>query len=315
MLLYALLVGILVAPLFLQSLYVLNLLIMIGLAIILAVTNNMILRTGAWFFGHIAFFAIGAFTMLAGRIVLGLNYWMVLPLSGIMAGLSALGFGYATYRVKGIPFCILTVAFVEVVRLTFQRICQGRAIICPTPEALFGIDFASRIHYYYPICVLVALTLALMRMIDASRVGSNLTIIHDNEPLAESVGINAVRYRVMIMAVCCALAGLAGGFFAPYIKVVGDTSFGMNAQAVVFMGIVVGGMGSFWGPVVGAIFMALLPEFLPRSAAMQDIIYSSVVLVSLFYLPGGIISLPGVIKDMVTSKVKVGLSEKSLGDT
>jgi branched-chain amino acid transport system permease protein len=272
---------------------------MAGIAVILATTNHLILRTGAWFLGHIAFFAIGAFTLLYARSLLGLSYWLAMPLAALITGLVALGFGYATSRVKGIPFCILTVAFVEVVRLTIQRLFSGRPVICQTPEALFSVDFSSRTHYYYFICILVALVLALMRMIDTSRIGANLTLIAENESLAESVGINTVRYRVMLMTVCCGLAGLAGAFFAPYVKVVGETSFNLGASVLILMYIVVGGMGFFWGPVIGAVFLSILPEFMPGRAAIQFIIYALIVLATIFFLPGGVLSLPGIVRQRI----------------
>lgn len=278
-----------------QSPYILNILIMTGLHIILATTNRLILRTGTWFLGHAAFYAIGVYSLLLIRQFIGLNYWVALPLSGLLSGLVALGLGYATARVRGVPFCIITVAFVEVVRLTIMKMGGGRPVKCPPPEAILGFDFSNKIHFYYFIFLLVAITLFILHRIEKSRIGGSIIAIADSESLAESVGINSTRYRVAIMSVGCFFAGIAGAFFAPYVKVVGYTTFTLNASIVILIYVVVGGSKNLWGPVVGAAFLTILPEFLPGRAAIQNIMYAAIVLATLFFLPGGLVTLPQVI--------------------
>ena len=292
----AVVVFFLVLPLFSQSPYLLNILIMTGLYIILATTNRLILRTGTWFLGHIAFYAVGAYTVLLARQYLGISYWLALPLAGVMAGLVALGLGYATARVKGVPFCIITVAFVEVVRLTIVKLGGGRPVKCPPPDSLFGLTFDDKIPYFYLIFFLVALTIFVLHMVERSRVGEAIIATAESESLAESIGINTVRYRVLIMVLCCSFAGLAGGFFAPYVRVVGYSTFTLTASIVILIYVVVGGSRSLWGAVIGAAFLNILPEFLPGRASIQNIIYASIVLASLFFLPGGLITLPQVIR-------------------
>jgi len=302
-LIFILLVALLMAaPIISQSPYIINILIMTGLHIILATTNRLILRTGTWFLGHAAFYAIGVYSVLLARQFLGLNYWVALPLSGLSAGLIALGLGYATARVRGVPFCIITVAFVEVVRLTIVKMGGGRPVKCPPPEAIFGLDFSSKIHYYYLILLLVAITLFVLRRIEKSRIGGVIIAIAESESLAESVGINTTRYRVAIMSVCCFFAGIAGAFFAPYVRVVGYTTFTLTASIVILIYVVVGGSKNLWGPVAGAAFLTILPEFLPGRAAIQNIMYAAIVLATLFFLPGGIVTLPKVVRQrtMVT---------------
>jgi len=294
---------ILAVPLLTDSLYILNLFILSGIAVMLAMSNHLIVKAGLWFLGHIAFLAMGTFFVIYSRQYLGFNYWLALPLAGLFAAGVALGLGYATANVKGMPFCILTVAFVEVVRLTIKRLAYGRPTFCPPPERIFTIDFSSRVHYYYFMCALVALVLIILRLIDRSQVGANLKVISESESLAESIGINTVRYRVMVMTVGCGLAGLVGAFFAPYYQVIGETSFGFMPSIIIVMGIVVGGQYSFFGPVIGAVFLAVLPEFMPgHKATHQFIIYAVIVIATLFFLPKGLISLPEVIRRRFTAQ-------------
>lgn len=286
----------LLLPQWIESLYILNLLIFVGLNIILASTNRLILRTGVWFMGHIAFYAIGAYVALLGTKYLGLNYWLVFPLSGMISGLVALLFGYATSRLSGIPFAILTVAFVEVVRLTIVKVASGRPVSCPAPDPILFFDFSQKDHYYYFVVILTIAIIYLLYLIENSRVARTINAIHENEPLTESLGINCIRYKIAIISFSCACAGLAGAVFAPYVTVVGHTSFNLNASIIILIYVVVGGIGSLWGPILGAMFLTILPELLPGRASMQNIIYAATVLASLFFLPGGLVSLPETIR-------------------
>lgn len=292
-------------PWVLSSAYALHLMIMIGLAIILAVSNRMVMIGGAWFMGQAAFYAVGAYGLVLLRAKLGLNYWVALPLAGLLTSAVAFALGYATSRVKGIPFAIISVAFVEVVRLTIIKVKWlggHKALTSQPPEAILGINFGDKIDYYYFILFLAALTMLVLWLVERSPVGAVLKTMAENEPLAESVGINTTRYKVGALALCAFFGGLAGGFYAPYVAVTGPTSFTLNTSIVILFNVVVGGMGSIWGPVAGAVFLTLLPELLPGRAGMQNIVYAAIVLATLFFMPQGLISLPGRIRRLLAKK-------------
>ncbi|MBW2619513.1 MAG: branched-chain amino acid ABC transporter permease, partial [Deltaproteobacteria bacterium] len=137
-----------------------------------------------------------------------------------------------------------------------------------------------------------------------------LKMLAESESLAESVGINTVRYRVMVMTVGCGLAGVVGAFFATYFHILSESSFGFMPSFIIIMGIVVGGQYSFWGPVIGAVFLSILPEFMPgHKATIQFMVYAVIVMATLFFLPKGLISLPEVIGRRFTAQ-----SNSSKGD-
>lgn len=298
----ALVAAALALPWVFRSEYAQHLMIMSGLGVILAASNRLIIVSGAWFMGMAAFYAIGAYGVVMLRVYVGLNYWIALPLIGLAAAGVALALGYGTARVKGIPFCLLTVAFVEVVRLSIVKnpFLGHTALKCAPPETILGIDFSSKVHYYYFILLLVLVTLVVLGLIDRSPVGAALKTIDQNEELAESVGINTVRYRVVTMAASCFFGALAGAFLAPYVAVTGPTSFTLTTSVLILFYVVVGGVGSLWGPVVGAVFLNLLPEILPPQAYVQNILYAAIVLASLFFLPNGLISLPVRLRTLFT---------------
>ncbi len=296
-------IGALIAlPWILRSTYSHHLMIMVGLMIILAASNRLVLVSGAWFMGHAAFYAIGAYGVVLLRSKAGLDYWAALPLAGLMASAGALGLGYAISRVRGIPFAIISVAFVEVIRLTIIKIKWlggHKALISPAPEPLWSLDFSSKIEYYYFVLFLVLMTLLILWLVERSPVGAALKTMAENEDLAESVGINTTRYKVLTLTLCAFFGGIAGGFYAPYVAITGPTSFTLNTSIIILFNVVVGGMGSIWGPVVGAVFLTLLPEFLPGRAGFQNILYAAIVLASLFFLPQGIVSLPDRIRSVM----------------
>ena len=300
-----------VLPWLFSGAYLLHLMIMIGLAIILAAANRLVLVSGTWFMGMAAFYAIGAYGVVLLRAKAGLDYWTALPLAGLTASSIALLLGYATSRVKGIPFAIISVAFVEVVRLTIIKIKWlggHKALTSPPPEPLLGLAVSTRIDYYYFILVLVLLTILVLWLIERSPVGAVLKTIAENESLAESVGVNAVRYKVMILAVCAFFGGLSGGFYAPYVAVTGPTSFTLNTSIFILFNVVVGGLGSIWGPVAGAVFLTLLPELLPGRAGLQNISFAAIVLAVLFFMPEGLISFPARIKSGL-NRIRTGGKE------
>jgi len=293
-----------VLPLVLRSAYSQHLMIMIGLMIILAVSNRLILVSGAWFMGHAAFYAIGAYGVVLLRSKAGLDYWVALPLAGIIASVVALGLGYATSKIRGIPFAIISVAFVEVIRLTIIKIKWlggHKALTSPPPEPLLSFDFSLKIEYYYFVLFIVLIVLLILWLVENSPVGAALKTMAENEDLAESLGINTTRYKVFTLTLCAFFGGIAGGIYAPYIAVTGPTSFTLNTSIIILFNVVVGGMGSIWGPVAGAIFLTMLPEFMPGQAGFQNILYALIVLAALFFLPQGIVSLPDRIRSIIHS--------------
>jgi branched-chain amino acid transport system permease protein len=304
-----LLIILLVVPVIVQSSYILHLFIITGLAITLSANSRLMIKGGLWFFAQAAFYAIGAYSLLLFRWKLGLNFWVAFPLAGLVAGFIALGLGYATSRVKEIYFCIISVAFSEVIRFTIIKtpfLGSGRAVSCPPPTPFLGIEFVSKVQYYYFIFVLVSITLAGLYMIEKSRVGLILNTIAESESLAQSIGINSVRYKIATMSLCCFFIGIAGAFYAPYITVLGPTSFTVILSMMVMMYAIVGGMGSILGPVIGAAFLTALPEFLPFGAGFKNILFAAIVLLTLFFMPEGIISLPRLIRKGISGRSQKG---------
>lgn len=294
----------LVVPIVIRDPYVVHILIMVGISIILCASLRLVLVTGIWNLGQIAFYAIGAYTLTLLMVYYDVSFWLSLPLAGIAAAVVSLGFGYLTIRIKGLYFVMLTLAFVEMIRLTIIAVPflgAQRVMNIPPPNPiiipyLLRVEFISKTPYYYLVLALVVITLAVLYLIDRSRMGDILKSIAASEPLCQSVGINTTRYKVLAFVICSFFAGIAGGFYAPYIGLIAPGSFTSWASIMVFLALVVGGVGSFWGPVIGASLMTALPEVLRGAVMYEPLISAAILILILFFLPGGLASLPRVIR-------------------
>lgn len=294
----------LVVPIVIRDPYVVHILIMVGISIILCASLRLVLVTGIWNLGQIAFYAIGAYTLTLLMVYYDVSFWLSLPLAGIAAAVVSLGFGYLTIRIKGLYFVMLTLAFVEMIRLTIIAVPflgAQRVMNIPPPNPiiipyLLRVEFISKTPYYYLVLALVVITLAVLYLIDRSRMGDILKSIAASEPLCQSVGINTTRYKVLAFVICSFFAGIAGGFYAPYIGLIAPGSFTSWASIMVFLALVVGGVGSFWGPVIGASLMTALPEVLRGAVMYEPLISAATLILILFFLPGGLVSLPRVVR-------------------
>jgi branched-chain amino acid transport system permease protein len=294
----------LVAPMVTKEPYVVHILIMAGISIILCTSLRLVVVTGVWNLGQSAFYAIGAYTLTLLMVYCGVSFWLLLPLSGIAAAVVSLGLGYVTIRVRGMYFAMLTLAFVEIITLTITAVPflgAQRVMNIPPPNPiviphLLRVEFTSKVPYYYLVLALVIIILTILYMIERSRTGSILKSISAGESLCESIGIDITRYRVTAFVICSFFAGVAGGLYAPYVGLISPGSFNTSASIMIFLSLVVGGLGSFWGPVVGAVLLTTLPEVLRGAATYEPMVYTAILILIIFFLPGGLTSLPAVVR-------------------
>ena len=292
-----------------NDMFVLNMVIMTGIYIILTVSLRILFMTGIWHVGQAAFYAIGAYALIFFTKPVGLSFWASLPLAGIAATIVALAIGPLTLRVKGVYFCILSIAFVEVIRLTFMysQSAENRILRALPPDpisfgSLFTIDFTTnRAFYYYLILGVAAITLLILYRIENSRLGRILKSIEKSELLAKSIGIDTIWYKVAAFCICSFFAGIAGALFASYNVVVSETSFTIWLSMTFIVQMVVGGMGSFWGPVLGTTLLTIVPEYLPTDPIFDKIIYGCLLIIILTFLPKGLIALPSVVHERISS--------------
>lgn len=244
--------------------YLLYLLNLTAIGVIVALGMNLLLGcAGLISLGHAAFVAVGAYTaaILAER--LGFPFWMTVTLSGVITGLIGVIVGLPALRIKGLYLALATLAFQFIAEhmITHWESMTGGAngMAVPSP-ALGDFAFDNDLRFYYivaPIALFLGLGMAnLLR----SRFGRALIALRDSDVAAEAVGINLARYKTLAFGLSAAYAGVAGSLMAHYVGYIGPDSFSVILSVEYVVMVIVGGMGSILGAVLGAAFITLLPE-------------------------------------------------------
>lgn len=276
--------------------YYAHLFALVFVNIILAASLRPSLNCGQLHIGHSAFMSIGAYTsaLLAKKV--GLPFEFCLLGGAVMATLVGVVMGYPSLRLRGVYFAMVTVAFVEVIRLIAQiwvPLTRGMSGLSGIPKpALLGILLETKASQYYLALVLMLLILFILYKLEYSRLGMIWKSIGMADNLATSLGVDVPRYKMLAFATGCFFAGVAGSFYAHFIRFLFPPEFSFLMATNILVYNYVGGRGHFWGPVVGASFLSLLSEPF-RGSPYETIFFSIVMLLTILFLPGGLITLPG----------------------
>jgi branched-chain amino acid transport system permease protein len=265
-----------------------------GLYAIVAIGLNLLVGyTGKISFGHNAFMAMGAY--LSG--ILTVRYdWS--PLSAMIVavvstGLVALIIGAPILRVRGHYLAMITLAFSQVVILVSTRwteVTGGLLGIPGVPDfAILGFSFDTKLKMYYLIWgITVVLLLFSFRIVD-SRFGRALRALGAHETAAGALGVNVVRSRIQIFVLSAVYAALAGSLYAHFLNYVNGTFFDLSVMIQLMAILVVGGIGTLWGPVVGAVLLIWVSQNLGSYAEYSQLIFGLLYGGALLFLPGGVV--------------------------
>ena len=254
--------------------------------------NILLGLTGQVSFGHVGFYAIGAYTVAILTTAAKLDFWLALPLaialSAIVGGLLAL----PALRVRGPYLAMVTIAFGFVVEngaAEWRGLTGGHNGIMGVPTVkVLGTAFGERGVALLAIASCALLTLAFWRL-SRSHWGAAMRAVKDSEVAAESVGLNPVAIKALAFALSAACAGLAGALFAPLSGFVTPSTFAFLQSILFVLVVIVGGAGTVSGPLVGAAVVVLLPEVLAGLAEYRLLIFGALMLVVLWLAPEGIV--------------------------
>ncbi len=277
--------------------------ILLGLYIILSLSLNLIAGyTGLLSLCHAAFYGIGAYTTAILSVHTGLSFWLLLPVSGIVAAIAGVLIGLPTLRLKGDYLAIATLGFAEIVRnvlTNWDSLTGGpRGISGIKPPVLFGytLDPLHKVNYLILVWFFVAITFFVLKRIMESRFGRALEAIREDEIAASSMGINTTKYKVVSFSIGAFFAGIAGSIFAVFIPVVVPGGFDFMLSVTILCMVVLGGMGNHIGALIGAsiIYIAsMLPQILGFSSIISpqfnQIIFGVILVIMMIYKPDGIV--------------------------
>ena len=298
----SLLVLLICLPLFITDKYPLHLLIMVGIWSIAASSLNLILGyTGQASLGHAAFFGIGAYASALLMIKIGFSFWLALPAASLIAALFGFLIGLPALRTRGSYFAIATLGFNIIVTIIIEHwddFTQGGAGISgiPKPDSIplpfIGkIDFTTLSGQYYLVFFFLFLTLFFINRIVNSPVGKTYMAIRGGELLAESLGVNPMWNKLVSFSASAFFAGLSGALYGSYQGFISpDTSnFHIGFDLLIFL--LVGGVATIPGPIIGAIIMTIIPEALQFLLEYRIIFYGSFLIVVVIFLPRGLVGL------------------------
>jgi branched-chain amino acid transport system permease protein len=238
-------------------------------------------------FGQAAFVAIAAYASSLLRLKLGFSFWSAAPVAlALVVGLAAL-VGLITLRLRGPFFALVTLGFGEIVRLiitNWQDLTNGPLGLRPIapPESLFGLRFDSKLGFYYLVFATLCVSLAALARLIRARTGRMMIAVREDEVLAGFVGIPVLRHKVIGLCFRALVAGLGGLLIGP---------FDLFASVDMVVMVVVGGVGTLAGPLIGAVFLVFMPEALSFARELRPVMMGGLLIIVTIFLPGGVIGL------------------------
>ncbi|MDI3269930.1 MAG: ATP-binding cassette domain-containing protein [Bacillota bacterium] len=289
-----LLVAIAVPPFL--SLYPLGVIIGILTFAILGLGLNIVVGyAGLLDLGYAAFFAIGAYTTALLMVKAEASFWAALPVALFLAGVAGVLLGYPVLRLRSDYLAIVTLGFGEIVRITVTNLdfTGGPEGILGIPRpSLFGFRLDSDLSMYYLALALVLIALYFSRQLAFSRLGRAWLSLREDELAAEPVGVPVLRVKLMAFVMGAIWGGLAGAFFAVRVGVINPTSFVFMQSVLVLMVVVIGGMGSLPGVLLGAAAVVGLPELLRSLQDWRFLIFGIALIAMMLLLPEGLWPAP-----------------------
>jgi branched-chain amino acid transport system permease protein len=280
-------------PLVGLSSYIMHILILVLIYALIGMGWNLLGGyCGQVSFGHASFFGVGAYTAGILYAKLGWSSWWGLPLSLIVVLAFSLVIGFICLRLRGPYFALATLAMGEVLRVTAENLDKwtGGDVGIMLRER----TWVSKIWYYYIILLLAVGAFLLIKKVMGSKWGYYFVSIREDQDAAESLGIPTTAYKTVALCLSGTLTGLAGAFYMNYMGYIDPkVVFSLHDISIVtIMVVMVGGVATYWGPLIGALIMVLLAELIrsnPGLGAAHQTLFGVLLIFIIIFLPNGIV--------------------------
>jgi branched-chain amino acid transport system permease protein len=279
--------------------YAISVLTLMGIESFLALSTYLLLITGQVSFGQQAFFGIGAYMAGAMTTILGFDLGSAILIASLVAGICGVGVGLITLRLGGLYFAIATLAFAEMVRLSWVNLnwqvdLQGLMVGPKGPEGFSGIRYIidndiSSEGYLTLVCACLIGLLILFWILERSHVGLRLRMIENDQQAAASLGVDTFRHKVVVSGVAASIAGFGGALFAHFMTFIDPMNFGVMLGVHSLAYGMIGGLGSALGPLIGVAIDIGLLESLRFLSSYRMIVFGCMVAVILIVRPRGIL--------------------------
>lgn len=273
--------------------------IIVGIYIILVLGLNLLMGyAGQISLGHAAFYGLGAYGSGILTTRYGLSVWLAILLAALATALVAYIIGLPTLRLRGHYLAMATLGFGEILNILFGELNEFTGGMdglrgIPAPS-LAGIPLDTYRTYYFLVWIIVVLLLILAVNIANSRVGRALRAVHGSRIAAEAIGVNTAKYKVQVFVLSAIYASIAGSLYAHLTNFISPESFSLVVSIFLVVMVVVGGMTSIWGAVVGAASLTIFAEYSRGFEDYSHIVYAVVLISVVIFLPQGVV--PGLAK-------------------
>ncbi|MGI6655356.1 MAG: high-affinity branched-chain amino acid ABC transporter permease LivM [Desulfobulbus sp.] len=280
------------------SIYQVNIMSTALLYVILGLGLNIVVGfAGLLDLGYAAFYAAGAYTYGLLHLHFGWGFWTVLPIGGLIGTLFGVLLGFPVLRLRGDYLAIVTLGFGEIIRLVLENwtsFTGGPAGIANIPRpGLFGLELSldgSIIYLYYLLLGMAGCTILVVSRLRDSRIGRAWFALREDEIACQAMGIDRTRIKLAAFALGATWAGMAGVFFAAKTTFINPASFTFLESAIILCIVVLGGMGSIVGVILGAFILILLPEYLRAVADYRMLAFGAVLVAMMVFRPQGLIT-------------------------
>ncbi|PIE71706.1 MAG: branched-chain amino acid ABC transporter permease [Deltaproteobacteria bacterium] len=247
--------------------------------------------------GYVAFYAVGAYTYALLNIHYGIGFWTAIPIGGFFAAIFGIALGVPVLRLRGDYLAIVTLGFGEIVRIVLENwnaFSYGPSGIAQIPKpGLFGMELTSQqglTYIYYLTIGLAVLAVFATYRVQNSRIGRALMAMREDEIACQAMGIDITRTKLTAFSLSATWAGIAGVFFAAKTSFINPQSFTFMESAIILSIVVLGGMGSILGVIIGALILILMPEYLREVGNYRMLIFGASMVIMMVFRPKGIIA-------------------------
>ena len=251
-------------------------------------------------FGHVVFFGAGAYASTILQMRFGFSPWLGLPASALAGALVGWVIAFLSFRagLKGSYFALITLAFAEVLRIVANSVeitGGGLGMLIPAKPGAANFQFPERVGFYFLILALTVASIAVAVWLKHSRFGAQLAAIRENEDAARALGIDVYTEKVKVMILSGAMCGVGGCFFAQYFLYIDPIIvFGVDKSVEMLLVSMIGGAGTVYGPLIGAVLLAGISDATRALTDVQGlslVLYGTLLVIIIAFLPNGLIDL------------------------
>lgn len=286
------LILIIMLPFVVTSKYALHIIILCCMYSCLTLSLNLIIGwSGQFSLGHVCFYGMGAYITTLLVTTANVNFFLATIISVCLTALFSIMLCYPTLKLRGDYIAVITLGFGEVFRLFLTNavgLTRGPAGIPSIPDPVFfGFEISGKTTYYFFAMILLIAFITFMRRFNNSGFGMAMMTVNEDDIAATAIGLNIVKYKLIAFGLGGGMAALMGSFYSVYMGMISPTSFAYAESIKMVSMVVLGGMGSIAGSVIGACVLAALPEVLRFMSEYRMVIYGAAMVAMMIFKPDG----------------------------